>query len=116
MEPVSGDTVPRFPWKRCFLKMLEHQEALQKILSAAPPLKTRLLPLQACLNLVLAKDLYSPLSLPGFDNSAMDGYALHTLGLTGETLNIQGEIRAGNRWKERIKKGHAIEVFTRACG
>ena len=34
------------------------------------------LPVAEALGLVLADDVVAPLSLPGFDNSAMDGYAV----------------------------------------
>ncbi|HEX8868560.1 MAG TPA: molybdopterin molybdenumtransferase MoeA, partial [Lentzea sp.] len=34
------------------------------------------LPLDECLGLVLAADVIAPVSLPPFDNSAMDGYAV----------------------------------------
>lgn len=37
---------------------------------------------------ILAEDLVSPVDVPGFDNSAMDGYALHTDDL--ETARTQG--------------------------
>jgi molybdopterin molybdotransferase len=39
------------------------------------------------LNKILAVDLYADIFVPGFDNSAMDGYAIN---LKAEQINIPG--------------------------
>ncbi|OHT92257.1 gephyrin-like molybdotransferase Glp [Mycobacterium syngnathidarum] len=51
----------------------EHQLVVAGLIKARPPQD---LPLNDTLGLVLAADVVAPLSLPGFDNSAMDGYAV----------------------------------------
>ena len=51
----------------------EHQRVVAGLITSKPPVT---LPLAETLGLALAEDVVAPLSLPGFDNSAMDGYAV----------------------------------------
>ena len=51
----------------------EHRRVVAGLINPRPPVS---LPLADALGLVLADDVVAPLSLPGFDNSAMDGYAV----------------------------------------
>ena len=59
------------------------------------------MPLDDTLGLVLAEDVVAPLSLPGFDNSAMDGYAVVAEDIAGATserpvlLPVAEDIPAG---------------------
>lgn len=65
----------------------EIEAARQRVLSMLPPVATERVPLAAAPGRVLAEDLWAHLPLPGFDNSAMDGYALGA-----------GELKAGTQW------------------
>ena len=56
--------------------MLSVEEALTRVLEAVRPVIVVDVPLQAALGRVLARDLYSGVPLPHWDNSAMDGYAV----------------------------------------
>ncbi len=64
---------------------------------------------------VLSEDVVSPLSVPGHDNSAMDGYALRFADLNpaGETvLRRVGESFAGRPWPGAIGVGECVRIFT----
>jgi molybdenum cofactor synthesis domain-containing protein len=70
---------------------------------------------------VLAKDLYSPMSVPSFDRSDRDGFAMsssETAAVTTQSpiyLKIIGKRLAGQRTpSNRIRKGQAIEIATGA--
>lgn len=68
---------------------------------------------------VLAEDIASPLPLPLFDQSAMDGYAacIPEAGATGGTrFSVQGRLAAGDDSSVRpeLKVGEAYRVFTGA--
>jgi molybdopterin molybdotransferase len=53
--------------------------------------------------------------LPGFDHSAMDGYAVRHAELSLTTaLPVRGESRAGGPWPEPLASGHAMRIFTGA--
>lgn len=100
------------------LSMLTHEEALQKILKHAHPLKPRALPLKECLGLVASQDLFSSEPFPNFDNSAVDGYALSfpspEKGETEVPFKICGEISAGTVFRRALKPGEALRIFTGA--
>lgn len=64
------------------------------------------------LGYVLARDILSPIDMPPFRQSAMDGYAL---GSTLEkTFTLIGEVKAGDDTDPELKPGEAIRIFTGA--
>ena len=71
------------------------------------------LSLSAGLNHVLAEDIYSPIDVPSFDNSAMDGYAVKFNGET-KSWKLRGEIQAGDTSAHEVAFGEAIRIFTGA--
>jgi molybdopterin molybdotransferase len=64
---------------------------------------------------VLAADIVSPLNVPGFDNSAMDGYALRSSDCAGvgSVLRVGQRIAAGQMPKP-LAAGEAARIFTGA--
>jgi molybdopterin molybdotransferase len=72
--------------------------------------------LEQALGRVVAEELFSPLDLPGFDNSAMDGYALRAEDVPAEGgyLMLAGRIAAGQHSKVRVQAGQAVRIFTGA--
>ena len=77
-------------------------------------------PLMEALGLVLCEDVVSPVSLPGFDNSAMDGYAVQAADLAGAsqenpiTLPVVGEIAAGRSEPIVVTPGTCVRIMTGA--
>ncbi len=69
-------------------------------------------PTQEVLGYVLAKDIHTPINLPPFANSAMDGYAvkLHK----SLSYNLLGEVKAGDNKNPVLKAGEAVRIFTGA--
>lgn len=72
------------------------------------------------LNRVLAQDIISPINAPEFDNSAMDGYALHTSGvqfsessLLSNSISIVGEASAG-AMPPKLYPNTCMRIFTGA--
>lgn len=95
--------------------MLSYKEAIKKIFQNSFQLKTKTVSLRESLGLVVSRDLKSPEPFPSFDNSAVDGYAVSTAYYPNKTsLKLQGEVRAGEFFKSRLKSGHAIRIFTGA--
>ncbi|EHC81384.1 Molybdopterin biosynthesis protein A [Salmonella enterica subsp. enterica serovar Montevideo str. S5-403] len=61
------------------------ETALTQMLSRITPLTAvETLPLVNCFGRILATDIVSPLDVPGFDNSAMDGYAVRVADLSAD--------------------------------
>ena len=65
---------------------------------------------------VLAQDVIAPVSVPPFDNSAVDGYAVRAadLGESESRLTIVDRVAAGHPASHAIKAGEAIRIFTGA--
>jgi len=83
--------------------MIAYSEALQHLLDAATPLPAEHLPLHEAGGRTLASDIHSGQSLPPFDNSAMDGFALRANGATfeaGTEFAVQGWQAAGDAGAE----------------
>ncbi len=97
--------------------LLSVEEAVAALLTKAQPLADpERVPLMHAGGRVLAEDLRSPLDVPGFDNSAMDGYALHSRDMDraqSEGLVIAQRIPAGSTGTE-LQAGTAARIFTGA--
>lgn len=100
--------------------MISVQEAEEKILSRVGPLGAEERSLQQALGLYLAKEVVAPVSLPPFNNSAMDGYAVRSGDLSGATvdspcrLNLVGECPAGSWREDSLQLGQAVQIATGA--
>ncbi len=69
--------------------------------------------LSGALDRVLAADIVSPMDLPPFDNSAMDGYAVRATDL-GRALPVAGTLFAGDAPAAAPPPGTALRIFTGA--
>lgn len=86
----------------------------KKILSELP-VNRRIItfPITKSIGMYCAEDIASPISVPSFDNSAMDGYALAFEDLKPEMV-ISGEVKAGNSSVNKLKTGTVVRIFTGA--
>lgn len=90
-----------------------------RCLALARPLPVEQVPLGRALGLVLAQDLTSPVSLPGFDNSAMDGFAVryqdvHNADQTPVSLPVFADVPAGGHLAGPVPAGQAVRIMTGA--
>jgi molybdenum cofactor synthesis domain-containing protein len=104
-----------------FRKLVPFQEALSTVLENASRLKrTEEVPLAGAAGRVLAGDLESPMDVPPFDRSAMDGYAVRSGDVAGAgeldpvVLRLSGEVFAGEGAVANVGKGAACRVATGA--
>jgi molybdopterin molybdotransferase len=90
-------------------------QAQRAIVESVGPLPAEQTALARARGRVLASDVRAERDLPGFDHSAMDGYAARhaELSLAG-ALPVRGESRAGGTWPEPLAAGCAIRIFTGA--
>ena len=72
------------------------EKALQLIYENIKPKTTKILPLEQALGHVIAENITASLSLPPYDNSAMDGYAIKCDDVT-KRLTILTTIFAGDK-------------------
>lgn len=97
-------------------KMHSLAQALQHMLSAIHlPISHELMPLEEAAERILATDIVSPLAVPGFDNSAMDGYAFRFADLTSAGMfAVVGQSLAGHPFVGEIPTGGCIRITTGA--
>lgn len=95
-------------------------EQLARILAAA----VRPAPVRVAISeaggLRCAEEVLAPRPLPGFDQAAVDGYAVRSVDLAGASdvdpavLPVVGEVPAGSRQPHRLQPGQAVQVATGA--
>jgi molybdopterin molybdotransferase len=95
-------------------------DAIQQILATITPLSTETITLPDAGGRVLAQDIESDVNLPPFDNSAMDGYAIHAEASQTATqstpveLDVTMDIPAGVYPTDALDKGQAARIMTGA--
>ncbi|HEY5715800.1 MAG TPA: molybdopterin molybdotransferase MoeA, partial [Psychromonas sp.] len=101
--------------------LLALEQALTKIQTSLTNVCQAItLPLSQALGYALAQDIKSPLNLPPFNNSAMDGYALSHLDLqdcssdNSVTLRLIGTALAGRPYLGELPGGCCIRIMTGA--
>ncbi|MFI7588790.1 gephyrin-like molybdotransferase Glp [Spongisporangium articulatum] len=89
---------------------------LEQCLAALMPPAPHALPLLEAAGCVLAEDVESPLDIPLFDNSSMDGYAvrLADLGTLPVVLPVDGDLPAGASAASALAPGTAVRIMTGA--
>ncbi len=99
--------------------LLTVDAALHRALSLVVPVaQTERLPLHKAHGRVTAEAVRAGVSLPLFDNSAMDGYAIRLADLPGEgpwRLKLAGRVAAGDAGDTPIPAGAALRIFTGAA-
>ena len=95
----------------------EHQRVVAELIAARPAATVGLAEAEG---LVLAADVIAPLSLPVFDNSAMDGYAVRAEDVAGASdenpvkLPVADDIPAGRTDPLTLAPGTAHRIMTGA--
>jgi molybdopterin molybdotransferase len=89
-------------------------EARATLLAAVRPLPAETVPIANALGRVLAEDVVAEHDVPGFDNSAMDGFAVRS-GPAGRRLVVAGESRAGAPYASTVADGEAVRISTGAA-
>ncbi|MCF4138795.1 molybdopterin molybdotransferase MoeA [Streptomyces sp. Tue 6430] len=95
----------------------EHLEDILAAVRPLEPIELRLPDAQGC---VLVEDVTVPLSLPPFDNSSMDGYAVRVADVAGASeeypavLEVVGDVAAGQAGLLHVGPGQAARIMTGA--
>jgi molybdopterin molybdotransferase len=82
-----------------------------------PVVGVETLPLVDADGRVLATEVFAPLPLPPFTNSAVDGYAVRSADLAlapDHAFPVAGRVQAGSSAHEAVRPGSAVRIFTGA--
>src|ERR1700720_3787262 len=100
--------------------MTSADQALQIVLDNVAPLGIERLSITDALGRVLAEEVHSPRDIPGFDNSAMDGYAVRAADVASASeanparLEVLETVAAGMMPSRTIAAGQAARTMTGA--
>ena len=109
-SPVDTEAAPPMP-------VADYRDRVAALLPTTPVVS---LPVLDCVGLVLAEDLVAAVSLPPFDNSAMDGYAVRSVDVVEATrdgaveLPVPLDIPAGRTDVVPLRPGTAHRIMTGA--
>ncbi len=101
-------------------KLLSIEDARSRVLAEASPLPAKTVPLSDAVGSVLAEEIVASHSVPPFDNSGMDGYAVRARDLVDATpesparLLIAETIPAGHVATKSLSPGEAARIMTGA--
>ncbi len=94
---------------------LSVEQGREKILSLILPLaETESVAIQECYQRVLAREVFSPINVPAYRNSAMDGYALRSDDLERDSYRVVAEVLAGSHYPKMVELGEAVKIMTGA--
>ncbi len=100
--------------------MISADQALQIVLDNVAPLGVERIPILDALTRVLAENISSSRDIPGFDNSAMDGFAVRAADLAKASeaspvkLAVVETVGAGQMPTRRVGAGQAVRTMTGA--
>ena len=97
---------------------LSFEQALHQVKQlVSPMLGKRCVSIRESIDRILADDVTSPLDVPPFINSAMDGYAISSLDLNKSKdcrLKVKGKSFAGKPFDGQIQSGECVRIMTGA--
>jgi len=97
---------------------LSFEQALERIEQSIQPIKGKKnVTIREAAGHILAEDVTSPLDVPPFINSAMDGYAINSNDIPSSaesTLKVIGKSFAGGPFEGEVKPGEAVRIMTGA--
>ncbi len=100
------------------MSLLPLDDALDRIKAAVPTIRgEEQVVLNTALGRILAETVRSPIDVPAYTNSAMDGYAVRSDDLPSEgtvALRVTGTSSAGHPFAGEVRKGETVRIMTGA--
>jgi molybdopterin molybdotransferase len=101
-----------------FFKVKTSEELRDELYSLVKLLDSEIIGIESALGRVLATDVHSPVDLPDFNRSIMDGFAVRardTFGASASSpayLKVTGEVFMGETTTLKVSTGEAIKIAT----
>jgi molybdopterin molybdotransferase len=101
-------------------RLISLEAALERLLQGVDTLGAEMAPLPEAAGRILAADVYGDVSLPPWDNSAMDGFAVRAADVAAAgpdepvELRVVGEVAAGRAPRRTLRRGEALRILTGA--
>lgn len=95
-----------------FLSVTQGQEKILSLVNTVTD--TESCSVESSFGRVLAGNIISPVNVPQYTNSAMDGYAIRGDDLDRQHYQIVAEVLAGHAYDRPLEKGQAVKIMTGA--
>lgn len=95
-----------------FLSVKQGQEQILNAVNALSASET--IPLTNAYGRTLAENISSPINVPAFTNSAMDGYAIIGADAGLKQFNVVASVMAGYGYDQELRSGESVQIMTGA--
>ncbi|AYO19940.1 bifunctional molybdopterin-guanine dinucleotide biosynthesis adaptor protein MobB/molybdopterin molybdotransferase MoeA [Vibrio owensii] len=95
-----------------FLSVVQGQEKILSLVNTVS--ETEACKIEDAYGRVLADHVVSPVNVPQYTNSAMDGYAIRGDDVERESYQVVAEVMAGHAYDQPLEVGQAVKIMTGA--
>ncbi|EID7698188.1 bifunctional molybdopterin-guanine dinucleotide biosynthesis adaptor protein MobB/molybdopterin molybdotransferase MoeA [Vibrio parahaemolyticus] len=95
-----------------FLSVVQGQEKILSLVNTVSEIEA--CKIENAYGRVLAEDIISPVNVPQYTNSAMDGYAIRSDDVDRSSYQIVAEVMAGHAYDQSLQVGQAVKIMTGA--
>lgn len=95
-----------------FLSVVQGQEKILSLVNTVSEIEA--CKIENAYGRVLAEDIISPVNVPQYTNSAMDGYAIRSDDIDRDSYQIVAEVMAGHAYDQLLEVGQAVKIMTGA--
>ncbi|EHH1238997.1 bifunctional molybdopterin-guanine dinucleotide biosynthesis adaptor protein MobB/molybdopterin molybdotransferase MoeA [Vibrio parahaemolyticus] len=95
-----------------FLSVVQGQEKILSLVNTVSEIEA--CKIENAYGRVLAEDIISPVNVPQYTNSAMDGYAIRSDDVDRDSYQVVAEVMAGHACDQPLQVGQAVKIMTGA--
>lgn len=95
-----------------FLSVVQGQEKVLSLVNTVSEIEA--CKIENAYGRVLAEDIISPVNVPQYTNSAMDGYAIRSDDVDRDSYQVVAEVMAGHAYDQPLQVGQAVKIMTGA--
>ncbi|EGQ8292514.1 bifunctional molybdopterin-guanine dinucleotide biosynthesis adaptor protein MobB/molybdopterin molybdotransferase MoeA [Vibrio parahaemolyticus] len=95
-----------------FLSVVQGQEKILSLVNTVSGIEA--CKIENAYGRVLAEHIISPVNVPQYTNSAMDGYAIRSDDVDRDSYQVVAEVMAGHAYDQPLQVGQAVKIMTGA--
>ncbi len=95
-----------------FLSVVQGQEKILSLVNTVSEIEA--CKIENAYGRVLAEHIVSPVNVPQYTNSAMDGYAIRSDDVDRDSYQVIAEVMAGHAYDQPLEVGQAVKIMTGA--
>ncbi|EGQ8408120.1 bifunctional molybdopterin-guanine dinucleotide biosynthesis adaptor protein MobB/molybdopterin molybdotransferase MoeA [Vibrio parahaemolyticus] len=95
-----------------FLSVVQGQEKILSLVNTVSEIEA--CKIENAYGRVLAEHIVSPVNVPQYTNSAMDGYAIRSDDVDRDSYQVVAEVMAGHAYDQPLEVGQAVKIMTGA--